>query len=159
MTTYTMNETQFQKIKSVTTDLSMVLKNIEEVVRPEIVQILLGMQKKLEETIKDYSEQHKFSVLKNFPSLEEVADKNGFKSKWSVSNVDATKINEFFPFPINILIYSNNKVNVSNVLTWLELWRFADNLIKNSGDTHHIFIEQFIIIDYSLGIMEVITGS
>jgi hypothetical protein len=31
-------------------------------------------------------------------------------------------------------------------LTWLELWAAADNLYKKIGDTEHLFVESFDVI-------------
>lgn len=41
--------------------------------------------------------------------------------------------------------------------TYLQLWQIADRLIRQSGDLHHIFIEDFNL--WGDGILELSTGS
>jgi hypothetical protein len=45
---------------------------------------------------------------------------------------------------------------VNRQVTWLDLYKIADDLIEQSGDNHHIFIEGF---DYDNGDLYLITGS
>lgn len=42
-------------------------------------------------------------------------------------------------------------------LSYLDMWETADSLIKKSGDSHHIFIEDFI--EQSDGTIRLVTGS
>lgn len=83
-------------------------------------------------------------------------------SLWSISEVrDFSEV----PFPnATSLVYKNNwgkhvECALPNNPTWLDLWKAADTLIKLSGDSHHVFIENFIPENGNLTVLELSTGS
>ena len=85
---------------------------------------------------------------------------NGFISTWSI--YDVHNIDDLSPHEVLTMAYLHNFVEPAEVslpkgrLTWLQLWRSADECIRRSGDTHHTFIEGF---RKNGGILELITGS
>jgi len=92
-----------------------------------------------------------------------IAHKHKFTSTWSIFEVtDFNKV----PFPdINTVIYRQHwgtpnidPIVVGEDKSWLSLWRAADELIRLSGDRHHIFIEKFEPIG-NTGMYELFTGS
>ena len=97
------------------------------------------------------SQQNYFSSLQT---------SNGFTSTWSiydVHNIDDLSLHEGLT-----MTYHDNFVEPAEVslpkgrLTWLQLWRAADECIRRSGDTTHHFIEGF---RKNGGMLELITGS
>jgi hypothetical protein len=71
-------------------------------------------------------------------------------------------LNQPHPFAASEMIYRAHWGAKSVVVpiagtTWLDLWRAADCAIKLSGDSHHIFIEDFQI--NLQGQLELSTGS
>jgi hypothetical protein len=85
-----------------------------------------------------------------------------FKSVWSLDQ----KIDFKDPhgFPVVFMAYDNHwGEKVSSVTipgdTWLDLWRSAEELIKFSGDTHHIFIEAFEVSKTQPDTLILSTGS
>lgn len=99
--------------------------------------------------------------------------KHGFKTVWSMSNYKEMPPdieNEIFPMKgIEKLYYhpeysgygALSSVDLPKNATYLDVWRAADKLIVDSGDTHHIFIEQIINISRLNGKDEyvIVTGS
>jgi len=78
--------------------------------------------------------------------FERTAKAEGFtSSQWSIYDV-ADRMGTV-PFPeAKMLIYDRYTdtdlgVGLPPNATWVDLWRAADSLIKDSGDTHHVFIE------------------
>lgn len=68
------------------------------------------------------------------------------------------------PYPnARYIDYINNwgnqvMVRIEGSKTWQDLYNAAEIAINESGDTHHIFIEQFVETD-NPGILELWTGS
>jgi hypothetical protein len=89
-------------------------------------------------------------MIADIKRLEEVAAANGFAdSVWSIENTDfAAK----HPYPkAKSMRYVTDYLGVQSGVeeipipgpTWLDLWRAADQLLKNSADKHHVYIELF----------------
>ncbi|MBY0552094.1 MAG: hypothetical protein K2W95_32720 [Candidatus Obscuribacterales bacterium] len=75
------------------------------------------------------------------------AENNLTNSTWSIYDVTDFKL---VPFPNSTkLVYAEHSGNVPVEIklrrgsTWLDLWTAADKAIKESGDSHHTFIEAF----------------
>ena len=98
---------------------------------------------------------------KNYNKLCEISDKNKFKTVWSISEVSAEQIENKFPSNIKQLSYKGQSINFnkSKNVSWLDLWKVADQLILRSEDDHHIFIEDFDEDSGRPGYYEVSTGS
>jgi len=102
----------------------------------------------------------------HFERCSALSDENNFYSVWSIYEVDDFTVT---PFPnAKSMNYKNDKywsgvdkditVNLTG-LTWLNLWRTADALIADSGDQHHIFIEDIRPSADDASILELFTGS
>lgn len=84
-------------------------------------------------------------------TLDKIRLSKGFKSVWSIFEV-TNKMNEvaFKNSAPMTVVYKDHwgpqpvSVTVSKQPTWMDLWLAADQLIRASGDGHHIFIERFI---------------
>ena len=94
-------------------------------------------------------------------SFYELKEAYGFVSMWSIYD-GVNDPYEPSPYEARTMVYQDNwaePVEVSlpaGKLTWLDRWKAADKCIKQSGDTHHIFIEGF---RPNGGVLELITGS
>lgn len=88
-----------------------------------------------------------------FASLDAIAEENNFASSWSLGDTDFSAI----PFPgatrlryrVNTFFVDGGKKDVWHSVdlparsTFLDLWKGADKLIRESGDHHHLFVEDF----------------
>ena len=93
-----------------------------------------------------YEQDEHASVAKS-THYENVQEDLGLKSIWSMYEVD--NLNAPHPFEgAQEVLYRNHwgpkPVHVAvNGLTWAALYVAADAAIRDSGDEHHVFIEQF----------------
>lgn len=94
--------------------------------------------------VKDLFKAHREEEDKAYSLKSEVLDKiqeeHGFQSIWSMSEV--SDMNAVFGY-VEAVEYEGNTEVVGTEVTWLQLWAIADRLIKQSGDFHHIFVENF----------------
>jgi hypothetical protein len=77
-----------------------------------------------------------------YERLAEIQDTNGFKSVWCVDDVRSDMLETNAP-AMSKLIYGN-QVHIfgkPTVVTWLEVWRVADKMIRAYEPTDHVFIE------------------
>lgn len=88
-------------------------------------------------------------------------DENDLKSTWSVRGVQDLSLNHNYPSAIKVVYIEHwGKETVeANIQgqTWLDLYKSADKCITDSGDKHHVFIEDFVPLEN--GRLELITGS
>jgi hypothetical protein len=100
-----------------------------------------------------------------FDRYSDIAQANDFITTWSIYEVE--DVNEKIPFRDMVgkrLVYKywdENFVDqvVETVIqgdTWLDAWRAADQLLKDSKD-FHIFVEDFRMLEDTS--LELITGS
>lgn len=88
-------------------------------------------------------DEHKFLSIWSVYEVHNIEDKASFDSCQSVSYTN------HWGKPVEVQLPDGDH-------TWLDLWNAADECIKLSGDTHHIFVEGFRLKD---GKLELITGS
>lgn len=150
---------QYEKIDSLTSDLHSIIYRTQELVHPDITNTLISMQSKLNQALHDIREIENNSFEKNWKELADIAKNNNFQSRWSVEEVSSEKMSKQVPLKIKTIQYQGNTFKVKAKLTWLELWKIADQIIKNSGDEHHIFIENFEPINPTTGAFKLNTGS
>lgn len=90
-----------------------------------------------------------------------LADTHGFDSVWSIYEVK--DINENFGYLDKLYICDSEMfiidLSVNNNVTWLELWRHADFLIKKYKTPNRIFIEGFREDPNQEGVFELLLGS
>lgn len=85
-------------------------------------------------------------------------------SVWSVNDIEAEHLDQEIPSKLKkeTLVYKNHwggypvEIVLEGVKTWRDLWQKADEVIRESKDTHHVFIEQFVVRSDRL---ELVTGS
>lgn len=92
------------------------------------------------ELFKPHREQEDNAYSLKSAMLDKLQDEHGFKSIWSISEV--ADMNAIFGY-VEAVEYEGNTEIVGTEVTWLQLWAIADRLIKQSGDFHHIFVENF----------------
>jgi len=86
----------------------------------------------------------------------DMADQYGFNhSIWSMYEVIDDM--DRHPFPDRtgkLLVYKDHwgeetvAIRIGGTATWIDIWRAADQAIKESGDSHHQFIEGFYRIEF-----------
>lgn len=109
---------------------------------------------------KEEDSKSKDGFDKKFDYYDRVKKDNGFKTIWSVYEVE--DFNKKHPFEgYKILTYNVNfgQKAMAEIKgkTWLDLYEAANECIVESEDLHHIFIEGFRV--NKEGKLELITGS
>ena len=85
----------------------------------------------------------------HFKWLDNIAEKNGISQAiWSADNVDFDTV--AFPVTVKRIRHltcwcPETYAEVPPNATWLDVWKILDDLICESGDSDHCFIETFDI--------------
>lgn len=153
---------QIKKIDSIYPEFHSLIQQLDGVVHPNIMKTLENMQKLLGEVMQPIWDKDNEIFEENEDQLDKIRDENNFQTIWSVSEVLAKDLNKKMPFKIGTIYYESwgkeVKREINKKITWLEAWRVAEELILSSGDTHHIFIEDFHL-DKDKGVVKLSTGS
>lgn len=155
---------ELELIESSNQEMRKLFEQLNGVVNDKFLEGIEVMISKTDSYLKPIREEDDKRWEKNQEALDAISSQNQFKSVWSMSNIEATQINELTP-EITEIIYESwgptqvHKFDKPTQLTWLEFWKLADNLIKLSGDNHHIFIESLEPVKGKPGKYKLWTGS
>lgn len=122
---------------------------------PEVKYQFEELQNYVKELFKPYQEKEDQNLAIKMDLFDKIQEENCFTTTWSIYSVD--NLNDIFGY-VDSVKYEGCVVVVGKEVTWLELWAVADSLVKQSGDSHHIFIEGFSKRP-NLTAHELITGS
>lgn len=156
----TLSAEDFSKIHNGKCELHFAIQALEGVV----VQPLIDRLKKAEEQIKAglaaaYAEEDRIFHLRR-KTYEQVAERLGLRhSEWSmfeVENMDEVPYPEATTLKYDGGFGSAQQVSFGAPASWASLWQAADLAIRQSGDTHHTFIESLTLVD---GVVVLSTGS
>lgn len=154
---YTFSSEQMKSLNSLQPDFHSIIQRLEGVVASDIIDRLKSMQSKVNSTLNDYNRAEDIKWELNEDELRNIAEKNGFSTVWSMSEVQASMMNEKIPYQAKYFTYQGLKESAREVSTWLDAWKVANSLIKKNGNVNHIFIEQFVPLPD--GGVEIHTGS
>jgi hypothetical protein len=123
------------------------MDEILETIKP-LVDNTPNVERKL---VEDYMKKERIEdgdvITSKIEEFANIAELNGFETIFSVYEVN--NINELSGITAD---YITNGLDATQIelenkeLTWLELWAAADNLYKKIGDTEHLFVESFDVI-------------
>lgn len=96
-----------------------------------------------------YAQDHRAFTAKG-DHYDQVRKQMGLKTTWSIYEVDDLADPHRFGSNVDRVVYRNHwgdkPVQASiQGSTWAALYAAADHCIRNSGDDHHGFIEDFVI--------------
>lgn len=75
----------------------------------------------------------------------EVRSLQKFISEWSNNVVEVNGFDQPFAAGIVQVKYASEDAIILEDPSWLDMWKAADTLIRQSGDMHHIFVENFVL--------------
>lgn len=107
---------------------------------PQIQAEFTELQEAVRELFQPHREQEDKADALRREMLDKIEEEHGFKTIWSVPKID--DMNAIFGY-VESVEYLGCIEIIGKEVTWVELWATADRLIKQSGDFHHIFIENF----------------
>jgi hypothetical protein len=143
----TLTAAEFSDVHNAKCELHGLLQAMEGVVHPRLEARLKKAIELLDKGLKSAYEQDEaaFSAASNH--FDEVSEELGMKTIWSMHEVVNLHANH--PWPDHTILSYEGMGDVGEVKvriegpTWADLWVAADKAILQSGDGHHIFIEDF----------------
>lgn len=144
----TLTSDEFKTIHNAVCDLDMVCHQLEDILKPELYLKLAKARNQIREGLaRAYQEDRKDLDAKH-DHYDDVRSQLGLTdSVWSVYEVN--NLSDRHPFEgADRVVYKDHwgdkPVQCSvNGLTWAALYVAANACIRDSGDNHHIYIEQF----------------
>lgn len=140
-----LSQEQFERMDNVVPTLSSVIQKLEGAIHPSILKQLNQVQDDILFAFKDIHDQEDNDFEKEMEKLSQIQEQNNLSSVWSMEKVKSHQINDMMPFKMKSLIHDAGsrtvQMDITKKMTWLEFWKEADKLMLQSGDRHHIFIE------------------
>jgi hypothetical protein len=161
----TLTPDEFKKLNNALCGIRSTQRQLQGVLNPELLKSLNDSIESIEQALANsyQRESQLFDARSSY--YHGVAEQEGFDSNWSIYTVGSMFENH--PYEgVKELVYKTvtSHLNWTDVeirvpvegCRWLDLWRAADAAIRQSGDCHHIFIEEF---QQDLEIVTLVTGS
>lgn len=124
-------------------------------------QKLAAIAKTLRDSLVNAYEQDNRAFERKHDHYDQVRNELGLRSMWSIYEVE--DLSSRYPFEATKVHYKDhwgNPVTTDIVgATWEALYVAADKAIRDSGDTHHVFIEQFTPSKEDSSVLVLSTGS
>lgn len=163
--TVTLSKADFKLLQSMYPDMHGIIQNMEGVVHPSLMARLKAVSDKMEKVFRPFFEKEENAYEENYVALEKVAQENNLEFTWSVTEVPATDLNKVMGTVKEIIYESWGPTQKHTFpgngkkITWLEAWKIAENLMRASGDNHHVFIEAFSEDKKNKGVYHLSCGS
>jgi hypothetical protein len=144
-------------------ELNSINQQLEGVIHPNILSKLASLKDKIQIELEPHFKEEEYSL--NADALDEIAKINKLNhSEWSMSKIKASDMNKKTSTMKKIVYNSWGETQVHTFkrpqkITWLELWKIADELITKSGDSHHMFIESLYESEAEPQVLNLSTGS
>lgn len=142
----TLSAAEFSDVHNAKCELHGILQTLEGVVNQRIVDRLEKAIVLLNKGLTSAYDQDEAAFNTASNHFDEVSNELCMKSIWSMHEIKDLRTPH--PWPDHQLVSYQGcgegevKVRISGPL-WTDLWKAADEAILKSGDTHHIFIEDF----------------
>lgn len=161
-----LSKKDFGLIHNAKCNINFITERLEDTLHPSLLSELKKIREDLNKGLEDaYRQEHlvfkrKSNMGVNFANLHKL------RSTWSIDSVESfddvceLSLDENDkPRKMHQLIYDSHwgdngdqKVLLpSTPFTWGQLWILADQLIQQSGDDHHTFIEDFTFVPVQEG--------
>ncbi len=152
----------FKNVHNGKCSLHNAIQRLDGVINDAVMKELVKAYELINQGLKGAYEEEAAEYQRSWDVCQRLSEDHGFSSIWSIHEVkDFTEV----PFPeARAVTYTQHWGKPVDVLlpanpTWLDLWKAADVLIKRSGDSHHVYIEDFKPRKENSFILELSTGS
>lgn len=139
---FTITNDQVKDLHNARVYLLYAIEDLNKVLQKDFIEKLNKVYKTLDKVASPLMDEYDNIRDKKAEKCWEIAKENNFVSTWSMYEVD---LHEPSNITAGVLEYLGNYVSIPENTTWLDMWRLADKLIKDSGDLHHTFIEDFVV--------------
>jgi len=159
-TTFSITSDQISKLHNAYWLWSTEVNQLEDTLRSDKITTLRKAAFLLKEAYTPLMEEKDKEWDRRNSYYDDIKQANNFKSVWSIYEVFSFQASS--GFGNGILKYENVKVPMredtnTGCITWMDMWKFAEQAIRESEDSHHMFIEAFK--DRGDGVIELVTGS
>lgn len=160
----TLTAEDFRSVHNGMCHLAAIIGEMEDTIHPQLLQRLLKAKTEIADGLQGAYEQDNEAFERKSDHYERIREELGLATTWSMYEVD--DLNERHPFPdAKSIVYTDHwgdkdavKVEI-NGLTWAALYVAANAAIRDSGDTHHIYIEDFKPSEGDVTTLRLTTGS
>lgn len=139
---------EFRSVHNGLCDLRAACERLEDVIAPHLHKLLLQARDQIRDGLQgayDQEERAFVAKQKHYDQVKKELDTT--HSEWSIYEVDNMADRHPFEGADRVVYRSHwgpKPVSVSvNGLSWSALWMAANACIRDSGDSHHVFIEHF----------------
>lgn len=145
---YTINHIEFEKIHNGLGDLRRSIYDLEQTLHPELLAKLTKSLELVSTGFAGVRAQESEASMNRHDHYEDVRISQGFRSVWSEYSVN--NLNDQHTLGKNAKIHYRDHWGDRDFTlpvegdTWLAVYLVAEKLINDSGDDHHIFIEDFL---------------
>jgi len=158
--TFSITSDQISKLHNAYWLINNEIEQLEEVLRSDKIVALRKAVSIFSEAYIPLMEEKDKEWDRRNSYYDDLRENHKFRSVWSIYDVVSFQANS----GIEGTVLKYGKVNIpmkkdtmTMCITWLDMWKYADQAIKESEDEHHLFIERFY--DRGDGVIELITGS
>lgn len=148
----TLSAEEFKTVHNALWELDSVTRQLEGILNPELYAKLARAGSTIRSGLKGaYEQDNRAFETKN--TAYDLAQKHwGFKTIWSIYEVEDLEAQHPFAGATQVAyvdhwgdepVFVEIKTEGAGHGTWIDLWRAADQAIRESEDLHHIYIEQF----------------
>lgn len=159
----TITAEEFKTIHNALCNLDSVTRQLEDVLKPELFEKLAKAGSTIREGLQGaYRQDNEAFETKN-NHYDRIKEELGLRAIWSLYEVD--NLSDRHPFEgATKVVYKDHWGDTPiektiNGATWAALYVAADACIRESGDGHHVFIEQFSPSKNDAGALFLSTGS
>ena len=143
MQTVTIEANDFRTVHNTLCELRSVQQRLTGVISNELADQLHRVIKGFEQGLEGAYQQESEKFDRSFNYYQRFQEANGLRAIWSLFDLPEHGFLQDHPYrDILTLTYQGHSVPILGQ-TWGDLYRAADDVIRRSGDSHHIFIEGF----------------
>jgi hypothetical protein len=146
MSNFTFSSEDFKTVHNALCEVRSVCERLEGVMNPELYNKLVKARNDLSRGLNNVYEQESTAFESKSDHFTSVQEELGLSAIWSIYEVD--NLNDRHPFfgatKVHYKDHWGKPVTKDIVgATWAALYVAGNAAIRDSGDSHHVFIEQF----------------
>lgn len=160
----TLTAEEFKTIHNALWELDGVKQELESVLHKDLYIKLAQVARDIRKGLSSAYEQDSQAFERKSDHYERIREELGLSTTWSM--YEANDLNERHPYQAaTTVIYTDHwgdkdAVRIPiNGLTWAALYVAANAAIRDSGDTHHTYIEDFKPLEDDVTTLRLTTGS
>lgn len=159
-TSLTISPEQLTTIYNAQCQLNSIATKLDGTIHPDIQNGIVAIREQLFKIIQPTIEAQDKQLDLNIEEFSKIQQNNDLFSIWSYFDIEPKELGKKHSFKnLKSISYYNITIEFdlkTKPKTWLELWKISDQLMRQSADTHHCFLEGWTHKD---GNLKIITGS